>query len=321
MGDMSYKEWLLASCALAGATVPVIYQASRYVSIMARTGVDLGDRPLLDELEHLANEGDPRAVQLCAQILDRRGETAEATKLMKQVVDQLRPSLVEPRSPDDAFLIATHMDSPWKVYRELLEKAGDTAAADEALRTAALEYQDVQALQDYAALMMREMNLEKYEEYMSKAASSGDVTACLKLANFYHLTARGWFPRRGVQEDQAAKPKGEKTANPAQKVGERSFGVLGRVFSFLFADVKTHAEYRKLAMDWYEVAFTHGSTRAAMFLAVLLREDGQTQTGWEMLRCAKWVDIEGFLPKTQNEMTKVWLGEDFPEIPLRLFDL
>ncbi|GMF70519.1 unnamed protein product [Aspergillus oryzae] len=218
------------------------------------------------------------------------------------------------------------METPWRVYAGLKEKVGDPMGADEVMRRAALEYEDPAALQDYASLLMREMDLEGYEGCMSKAASSGDVMACLKLANFYYLTSKGWFPRRGVKvsdgDNAKAIPKLTRTVDPAKSVEEKKPGALGRFFSFLSADVKSHAEYRKLAVDWYELAVKQGNSRAALLLAIIERENGNHEAAWELFQSSRTDDAKEFMPTSQDELVKVWRDEEFrPEVPLQLLDL
>ncbi|KAE8380306.1 hypothetical protein BDV26DRAFT_257769 [Aspergillus bertholletiae] len=325
--DMGFKEWVLSSCSLAGARGPVLYQTARYLTITAKRGTEVRQTAIIDKLEEIGRtSNDPRALQLLAQVLGRRGKYTQALELMEAVLARIHASQKAPRGAEHAFLISEVMETPWRVYAWLKEKVGDTAGADEVVRSAALEYEDPRALQDYASLMMREMDLEAYEECMSKAASSGDAAACLKLANFYYLTSKGWFPRRGVEisghENAKATPSVTRTVEPAKPVEEKQPGVLGRTFSFLSADIKSHAEYRKLAVDWYELACKHGSSRAALLLAIIEREDGNYDAAWELFRSSRTSDAKEFMPTTQDELSKVWRDETFrPEVPLQLLDL
>ncbi|GMG08553.1 unnamed protein product [Aspergillus oryzae] len=292
--DMSFKEWVLAACSLAGARGPVLYQTARYLAISARRGTEIRQTAVIDKLEEIGlTSNDPRALQLLAQ---------------------------------HSYLISEVMETPWRVYAGLKEKVGDPMGADEVMRRAALEYEDPAALQDYASLLMREMDLEGYEGCMSKAASSGDVMACLKLANFYYLTSKGWFPRRGVKvsdgDNAKAIPKPTRTVDPAKSVEEKKPGALGRFFSFLSADVKSHAEYRKLAVDWYELAVKQGNSRAALLLAIIERENGNHEAAWELFQSSRTDDAKEFMPTSQDELVKVWRDEEFrPEVPLQLLDL
>ncbi|KAE8412823.1 hypothetical protein BDV36DRAFT_48426 [Aspergillus pseudocaelatus] len=325
--DMSFKEWVLAACSLAGARGPVLYQTARYLAITARRGTEVRQTAVLDKLEEIGRtSNDPRALQLLAQVQGRRGKYTQALELMEAVLARIHPSKKAPSGAEHSYLISEVMETPWRVYAALKEKVGDPMGADEVMRRAALEYEDPRALQDYASLLMREMDLEGYEECMSKAASSGDAMACLKLANFYYLTSKGWFPRRGVKvsegDNAKATPKATRTVDPAKPVEEKKPGALGKLFLFLSADVKSHAEYRKLAMDWYELAVKHGGSRAALLLAIIEREDGNYEAAWELFRSSRTDDAKEFMPTSQDELVKVWRDATFrPEVPLQLLDL
>ncbi|RMZ40459.1 hypothetical protein AFCA_004174 [Aspergillus flavus] len=325
--DMSFKEWVLAACSLAGARGPVLYQTARYLAISARRGTEIRQTAVIDKLEEIGlTSNDPRALQLLAQVQGRRGKYTQALELMEAVLARIHPSKNTPRGPEHSYLISEVMETPWRVYAGLKEKVGDPMGADEVMRRAALEYEDPAALQDYASLLMREMDLEGYEGCMSKAASSGDVMACLKLANFYYLTSKGWFPRRGVKvsdgDNAKAIPKPTRTVDPAKSVEEKKPGALARFFSFLSADVKSHAEYRKLAVDWYELAVKQGNSRAALLLAIIERENGNHEAAWELFQSSRTDDAKEFMPTSQDELVKVWWDEEFrPEVPLQLLDL
>ncbi|OGM40706.1 putative mitochondrial 54S ribosomal protein MNP1 [Aspergillus bombycis] len=307
--DMGFKEWVLAACSLAGGRVPVLYQTARYLTITERRGTEVRQTAVIDRLEEIGRtSNDPRALQLLAQVQGRRGKYTQALELMEAVLARIHPSKNAPRGAEQSYLISEVMETPWRVYAWLKERTGEPMGADEVVRSAALEYEDPRALQDHASLLMREMDLEGYEEGMSKAASSGDAMACLKLANFYYLTSKGWFPRRGVKvsegDDAKAIPRATRTVDPAKPVEEKKPGALGRFFSFLSADVKSHAEYRKLAVDWYNLA------------------DGNYETAWELFWSSRTADAKEFMPTSQDELLKVWRDEKFrPEVPLQLLDL
>ncbi|KAB8264541.1 hypothetical protein BDV32DRAFT_160093 [Aspergillus pseudonomiae] len=325
--DMGFKEWVLAACSLAGARVPVLYQTARYLTITERRGTEVRQTAVIDRLEELGRtSNDPRALQLLAQVQGRRGKYTQALELMEAVLARIQPAKSAPRGAEQSYLISEVMETPWRVYAWLKERTGDAMGADEVMRSAALEFEDPRALQDHASLLMREMDLEGYEEGMSKAASSGDAMACLKLANFYYLTSKGWFPRRGVKvsegENAKAIPRASRTVDPAKPVEEKKPGALGRFFWFLSADVKSHVEYRKLAMDWYELAVKHGNSRAALLLAIIEREDGNYEAAWELFWSSRTADAKEFMPTSQDELLKVWRDETFrPEVPLQLLDL
>jgi hypothetical protein len=251
--------------------------------------------PILDKIEHIAyHDRDPRAMTLHAKTLGLRKRYTEALDLIEQVMALIYPSKI-PVAKDGGFA-AAKIEPPWKVYAWLKEKAQAQAntslktkaskaaaaaaagpeaeAGEDLLRSAALDYHDPESLVQYAAAQMQAGDLAAYEDCMSRAATAGNAEACRRLANFYYLTSLGRYPRRGVREDTATAPVAEKPSNRG-----RISALLARVFG-----PQPRAEYRKLAMEWYGLAFSHGNEQAALVLAVLVREDGSASLGLQLLR-------------------------------------
>jgi tetratricopeptide (TPR) repeat protein len=313
---------------MAGARVPLILSTSRYLLFSMKEKKELSKSSLFDQIERLAHHRDPRAMQLQAQILGRRGKYNEAIALMEEVLGMIWPSKVDAPTPGDEYMVSQYMLKPWEVYAWLKEKVGDPTGADEVTRVAAFEYEDPKALMKYAPIMLRAEKFDEYEECMSKAASSGNAMACLKLANFYFLTSQGFYARRGVKASGLdPMPSTVTTAtvvtttrNPTSRgpIEEKPAGKLASFFSFLFSDVKTHEEYRKLAMDWYELAYNHGSLSAAFFLAVLLREDGDHELALQFLQHVQMPEgRDAFLKQLKAQ----WHDKSFHlAVPIHLFD-
>ncbi|THC94101.1 hypothetical protein EYZ11_006430 [Aspergillus tanneri] len=309
VGDTRFKEWLYSSAALAGARVAVLIAASR--SVKNANGAPPAGTPILEQVESLAlRERDPRAMIIHATVLGRRERYGEAIALMDQVMQTIYPTKTAPAA--DSSLLIGDIEPPWKVYAWLKEKIGNVTDLDDILRTAALEYQDPEALVKYAFVMMQQGDLEKYEEYMSKAATAGNAKACWKLANFYYLTSQGRYPRRGVKtSDSAADAERANNASEGR-------GILSAFFSSLFG-AQPHHEYRGLAMEWYELAARHGSPEAALAISLLLREEGNTELSAQFFQVAvasqkltslirpfrlNW-ENENYSPKMPTELMEV----------------
>ncbi|GIK03372.1 hypothetical protein Aspvir_007441 [Aspergillus viridinutans] len=300
-GNPTFREWLLASTTHAGARVPLLMSAARYLNSLGNTAPVR--TPTLEKIEHLAlHDRDPRAMTLHAKILGLRKRYGDAIRLIEQVMTLIYPSKV-PVAKDGGFAMA-RIEPPWRVYAWLKEKAKaqansttktGTATADEAgtqtddlLRSAALDYQDPESLVQYATARMQAGDLAMYEDCMSRAATAGNAEACRRLANFYYLTSLGRYPRRGVREAEAeATAPAEAATEPTSSASSQSSEPSNRgTFSALLSSVfgpQPRAEYRKLATEWYELAFSHGNEQAALVLAVLLREDGSAARGLQLL--------------------------------------
>ncbi|RHZ59569.1 hypothetical protein CDV55_106216 [Aspergillus turcosus] len=299
-GNPSFREWLLASTTHAGARVPLLMSAARYIRSL-RDNTAPVRTPTLEKIERLAyHDRDPRAMTLHAKILGLRKRYPEALALIEQVMALIYPSKV-PVAKDGGFAMAK-IEPPWRVYAWLKEKAqanattkrGGTPAAaaagaeagDDLLRSAALDYNDPESLVQYATARLQAGDLAMYEDCMSRAATAGNAEACRRLANFYYLTSLGRYPRRGVREDEAeATGPVEAATSPSSQTKEPSNSNRG-TFSALLSRVfgpQPRAAYRKLATEWYELAFSHGNEQAALVLAVLLREDGSASRGLQLL--------------------------------------
>ncbi|RHZ65172.1 uncharacterized protein CDV56_105614 [Aspergillus thermomutatus] len=302
-GNPTFREWLLASATHAGARVPLLMSAARYLRSLGDTAPVR--TPTLEKVERLAlQDRDPRAMTLHAKILGLRKRYADALRLIEQVMALIYPSKV-PVAKDGGFAMA-RIEPPWRVYVWLKEKAqtqtqanaktkpGEAATdaeagaqTDDLLRSAALDYHDPESLVQYATARMQAGDLAMYEDCMSRAATAGNTDACRRLANFYYLTSLGRYPRRGMNESTAPVDAGEaatsSASTPASQTREPSnrgkfIALLSNVFG-----PQPRAEYRKLATEWYELAFSHGNEQAALVLAVLLREDGSASRGLQLL--------------------------------------
>lgn len=267
IGDPRFKEWLLTSCALAEARMPTLVCATRYLTqYNSKVKSEPPRTPLLDKVESLAlHHRDPIAMTLHAQALGLRRRHNDAIPLIEEVMGAIKPDSNPPTLVNGGFLGGFPL--PWDVYEWLKREVGDHDAAVEAVKLAALEYHEPSALVKYANHVLAEKeDLELYEECMSKAASAGHPEACRKLANFYLLTSVGRYPRRG--EGSAKQPLQANGSGP-----KRSW------LSSLFNRSLSLPDYGKLARGWYRIACLHGSRKAALTFSLLLREQGDYQTG------------------------------------------
>lgn len=300
-------DWAFVATTLAGAREPVIFRASK---VLKEVRIPARD-DLFNRIEELAiHEEDPRAIVLHAKVLGQREQYQEALAVLETVMPLIYPTKMRPPVREDITMGDT-IDPPWKVYAWLKEKLGDQKATDQALKMAALVYQDPGALITYAHVMQQEGNMEMYEECMSKAATSGDPEACRKLANFYYLTYRGRFPMR--DGDEAEVKDKDKSQHQKKKIG-----FLRSKIAALFGQTRTRQDYRKLAIDWYELAFNHGSRKAAIILSMLLREDGDSEAGKHFLELA---EQEPKLVPLTRRLRENWNNKEFEfKIPIQLLD-
>jgi TPR repeat protein len=291
--DRRINSWGTLATSAAGAVIPTIVTAIRHLS-----SVEYPMRtPALDKVEAWAKNGDPRAIILHTKILGRREQYQEALALLENLMEKTYPTKVRPPFREDVTLQGI-LEAPWELYAWLKERVGDQEATDRVLKFAALEYQDPRALVEYAHLMQLQGNMEKYEECMNKAAASGHAEACRKLGNLYYLTFLGRF-------------------TPREEKSESHNTFSAKLFRF-FGQSRTRDDFRKLAIDWYELAFMHGSDKAALVLSILLREDGQSE---QALRYLESAEKARKFPKNVNRLRDNWDRADFSlPVPEPLLD-
>ncbi|PTU24224.1 hypothetical protein P175DRAFT_0497331 [Aspergillus ochraceoroseus IBT 24754] len=296
-----FREWILSSCTLAGARIPLFITANRYINRADSSGSsgsgiggsvssDPRSGPVLAQIETLAKqaERDPRAMLIHAKVLGLQGEYTEALALTEDLMRMIEPSKLPPALEDNLGI--WKIEPPWQVYLWLKraqqnanknnkgrdaskekdqEKGKETE--EEIIRVAAVEYQDPTALLRYADLMMQRGDLTMYEECMGKAATAGNPDACRKLGNFYYLTFLRRYPRllkNGKQVPaEPDTPPGTNTGNP--QATSNFFTRLSAVFG-----PRPLPEYRALALEWYRLGLAHGCPKAGIILSILFREDG-----------------------------------------------
>lgn len=197
------QEWIVSACALAKARLALVIVVNRATK---REKIPLRS-PWTAEIEKLAKEEYPPAMLLHATLLGRRGEYEESFQLFEnKILPRLKPTRKVPLMFESIQMIEA-LDSPHRSYA-LVRAAHDAQfdapesrqKADEAIRIAAIEYNEPEALIEYASVMMNENNLDMYEECMSKAAASGNPKAAFFIGNFYYLTYHGKYATRGERD-------------------------------------------------------------------------------------------------------------------------
>jgi hypothetical protein len=322
-------EWILSSCARAKARIALVLVVNRAIhrdkTVPART-------QWTDDIEELAKTEYPPAMLLHAQIQGRRGKYDSA---FRQFENRILPRLSPTRKSPNTFSsiqIGKELDSPYRTYA-LLRAAHDQQfdspesrqKADEAIRIAAVEFGDPEALTEYASVMMNEGNLDMYEECMCKAATGGHGKASFYLGNFYYLTFLGKYKTRGERDsNQNRWPPAWVARLTGFHDPAKSSSILNKsmtyVASFLNRSMPQKA-YHQLASDWYEVAVAQGHPSACFMMALLKREVAQSEAELEdagiFFELARSIqDLE--LKKTIAELEKNWFNRDFePTLPMK----
>lgn len=340
--NTSLREWIISACALANARLPTVLLVARQ---LRKNKVPVPNE-WTAEVEVLARQGYPPAMVLQAKIAGLRNEYEEAFSLLeKGVLPYLSPTGRVPVFFEDIILSGV-LESPWRLYALLrarhdarFKSKESRLKSDEALRIAALVYQDADALVEYASLMMNEDNLDMYEECMSKAATAGNSSACLFLANFYYLTFHGMYPTRGKRKKQLDSPstesapkteankrpsKSEPTPSPFTAFSNAFSSAVNPVYewaSSFFNQSMDRQDYRQLAEDWYHLACSHGEPKAAFMAALIARENGDLVEGRVLLDDAETESDPDFQAKLQTLKDR-WYDKGYdPKLPRKLLEV
>ncbi|KAJ5540731.1 hypothetical protein N7494_005807 [Penicillium frequentans] len=329
------RGWLITACAMANAALPCVISAR---SSFTDTSVPSKNNPQLDVLFDLAKTGYPPALLLQAKVMYLRGEYESAAELLEEkVLPYISPTARKPM-PFEDIILGGLLDHPYRLYALVQATLGELDnsqehrnKSDEAIRTAALVYNDPTALMEYASLMMNQNNLEKYEECMSKAATAGNGDACLYLANFYYLTHQGLYPTRGEQKPTKANPNPAANWKPIEVNSKAELDPIAKLGSWQsimkmvknsFNRSMSRADYHRLAYEWYRQANGHLEPRAAFMRALLARELDLVHNGRVWLEIsAELSDIvqDPIYKRKLAELKANWYNKDYePSVPKRL---
>ncbi|KAJ5937217.1 hypothetical protein N7454_004872 [Penicillium verhagenii] len=323
-----FRGWLIAACSNAGALLPyVIYAKNSFI------GFDEPPMhtPTMARLFEIADKGYPPALLLQAHVFFKHGDHKRAAEILEtKVLPYLSPSGRKP-TPFEDITLGNLLPSPLRLYALTQATLGDQLnsqahrdKSDDAIRRAALEYNDPGALMDYASLMMNQHNLEMYEECMGKAAAAGSPAACLFLANFYYLTYQGLYPTRGEQKPTKANPNPAANWKPVSVESRNNMAKMSlwrMVVDMLqssFNRAMPRKDYHVLAHLWYDVASRYGESRAIFMHALLSRELNLMLNGRIHLEAAK-MDNDPIYAKKINELKANWYKKDYePSVPKKM---
>ncbi|KAJ5928100.1 hypothetical protein N7466_007056 [Penicillium verhagenii] len=323
-----FRGWLIAACANAGALLPYVIYAKNSFLYFDEPPMHT---PTMARLFEIADKGYPPALLLQAQVLHQHGDYKRAAEILEtKVLPYLSPSGRKP-IPFEDVLLGELLPSPLRLYALTQATLGDQLnsqahrdKSDEAIRRAALEFNDPGALLDYASLMMNQHNLEMYEECMGKAAAAGSHHACLYLANFYYLTYQGLYPTRGEQKPTKANPNPAANWKPVSiesrdKIENLSlWQFVVDKFQSSFNRAMPRHDYHLLAHMWYDVASGYGEPRAYFMHALLSRDLNLMFNGRMQLESAM-MDKDPLYAKKIKELKLNWYNKDYePSVPRKM---
>ena len=197
-------------------------------------------------LKTLADDYNLTAMYLAGQIHELEGKFSHALKIYEQATTSQGKASYEEKASDST------LGDIWKAVSRLRAKAGDKTGAQEAIRRCALQYDDPMAYYELAKVYTLPLT-EDFENYMLKAAASGEPRAAHELGVLYYKQSQR--TSLGNPNDRSTVPT----------LSNR-------------ASVKSI-----LARDWLTIGAESDMPISQVYLAVLLRAAGKPEEGLEWL--------------------------------------
>ncbi|KKZ60003.1 hypothetical protein EMCG_00845 [[Emmonsia] crescens] len=277
-------NWLLYRLAESKEPFAVLY----IINQQFIAGTPLKRTVLMDYLEEFAQRHLLDAMVLYGRILhERHHRTGEALTLWRKAMEISVPLQAHAGETDEDPYSVLGIPQAWEMYAAVKAVEQDDEGRRAAVETGAFLLDHPVAFGYLAKIVGMEGQLDKYEEYMTKAAMDCDAEACHDLGRFYlelHYSGKGRAKSPKLSKSQDASPKD------------------------LVAGKYTNYELRQKAIDWLEIASTGGWGPSALIMACLLREDGYAHKGLHYLNIAE--DDEKSASKAK-EIRHIYLGNTF----------
>ncbi|KAL8980867.1 MAG: hypothetical protein Q9205_004172 [Flavoplaca limonia] len=217
----------------------------------------------------------PYAVYLEGKVLEYEGKLLEALQIYQTWSDSMTAYRKGPHFSRESVHTPEHGDI-CKALARLRARLGDRVGAEEAIRDAALVYDDPAAFY-LLAVEFATPGSKEAESFLLKAASSDQPKASHELGLLYFNESRQGVPlttpktRRTVKGDKSTeKPTDPSVAAPIEQQLLKT----------------SMPDKRAEAMEWFHVAAESGITASQVYLAILLRDVGRSEEGLEWLQKA-----------------------------------
>ena len=219
-------------------------------------------------LQTLADDGNLTAVYLAGQIYESEGNRSQAIRIYEMATSNLSNVLNGEKAPKNS------LGDIWKAMSEIKASAGDYVGAETAIRKCALQYDDPWAYYELAKAYISPSS-EDYENYMLKAAVSGEPLAAHELGLLYYKQSQG---RYLTHQDNVSNGHAESLEKPR----DQSYDIQGATTT----TPKIKLEKGTQARDWFSVGAESDISISQLYLAVLLRAAGKANEGLTWLERA-----------------------------------
>ncbi|KAL8776592.1 MAG: hypothetical protein Q9213_008208 [Squamulea squamosa] len=296
--DFKYRDvaTTLLICTLeSGNPHAASFAAKRLLTDAMLTGRNKGPgvaaaRKIIRERAH---KGIASAIFTEGKLLEYDGRPLEALQLYQAWSDaktenrKAQPSRNNTLTPEHGDIC--------KSLARLRAKLGDRSGAEEAIRDAALVYDDPAAFY-HLAIEFTPPGSEDAKTYLLKAASSDQPKASHELGMLYFNQSR-----KGVSLDA---PQSNWTGQNEDPSKDTSTPSTSPVQQYLPKDVML--EKRAEAMEWFNIGAESGITASQVYLALLLREAGRADEGLEWLQRATKSDDADDWKEAVEYFKRMW---------------
>lgn len=253
---------------------------------------------LLKLLKDLAHQGYPRAVFLQGQIFEQEGKLQEALQFYQEWTDIFAEARQSPPFSDS--MDTRDLANISKALARLQARFGDLTGAEEAIRDAALAYDDPAAYY-YLAVDFTAPGSKDFETYLLRAASAGQAKAAHELGSLYVNRSRQGIPPTStnpVSSDKNAPATPRHPTTPPTQTLPRD-----EILSL-----------RATAAEWFAVAAAAGLTASQIGLALLSRAAGRADEGFASLQSASQSKHAGEWTEGIDYLKKIWRHPDAPDL-------
>lgn len=244
-------------------------------------------------LEQLVRTENPLAIYVQGRIYEGKGKNKLALEMY------VKSTETSTNAYTGADVVKISLGDAWTAISRLRRRGNDIVGAEEALKKAAIDYDDSAAYLQLATKMTHPLS-DEYEKYLLKAAVSDEPEAAGELGAFYFKKLR------------KSKTFVQKSSQPSSKDSYRPITMRIRKGQFKDQD---EWELWSQAFEWLSIAAESQIASSQIYYAIMCRALQKPNVG------LKWLDEASKSPRLVTSVA--WLKEMWfsNELDLSDFDL